>query len=156
MLGRLARWLRVLGYDATWDVNLPDAALAKQAALEDRVLLTCDRRLAEGRRVARCLVLRPCDPLDQLRRVVDHFGLDVNRPLFARCTECNTPVEPVEKRAVAGCVPERTFREQERFTRCPGCGRVYWEGGHARRMRRTLALALGGVAAAPTGGHRIA
>ena len=154
MLGRLARWLRVLGYDATWDASLPDAALAKQAALEDRVLLTCDRTLAESRRVAHCLALRPGDPLDQLRRVVDQFGLDANRPLFARCTECNTPVETVEKRAVAGRVPQRTFREQERFTCCPGCGRVYWEGSHTRRMRRALAIALGG--ARPTGDHRIA
>jgi uncharacterized protein with PIN domain len=143
MLGRLARWLRVLGYDTSWDADVADAELASRAVLEDRVLLTCDRSLPQERRVARSLVLQPGDPLDQLRRVVEHFGLDVDRPLFVRCTECNAPVEAVEKRAVAEHVPERTLREQERFTRCPGCGRVYWEGSHTRRMRRVLEQAFG-------------
>lgn len=144
MLGRLARWLRVLGYDTTWDAGVDDDALAREAVREDRVLLTCDRALSAERRVARCLVLSPDDPLEQLRRVVEHFGLDAERALFLRCTQCNATVEEVEKPAVADRVPERTLRETERFTRCPGCGRVYWEGSHTRRMRQELARALQG------------
>jgi hypothetical protein len=142
MLGRLARWLRVLGYDTSWDARSDDAALARQAAREDRILLTCDRRLAAERRPGRCLVLDPGDPLAQLRRVVEHFGLDAERDLFLRCTRCNVALEEVEKSAVGDRVPERTLRELDRFTRCPRCGRVYWEGSHARRMRRALEQAL--------------
>jgi len=144
MLGRLARWLRVLGYDTSWDARIDDEELVGRALREDRVLLTCDRKLAAERRPSRCLVLSPGDPLEQLRLVVEHFALDAQRPLFLRCTRCNAPVQEVEKRAVADRVPERTLRELDRFTLCPRCGRVYWEGSHTRRMRRALDRMLRG------------
>ena len=144
MLGRLARWLRVLGYDTSWDAGIDDEELARRAAREDRILLTCDRKLAAERRPTRCLVLAPGDPLEQLRRVVEHFDLDAGGPLFLRCTQCNAPLEEVEKRVVSDLVPERTLRELDRFTRCPRCGRVYWEGSHTRRMRLALAQTLRG------------
>jgi uncharacterized protein with PIN domain len=73
--------------------------------------------------------------------VVEHFHLDRERALFQRCTECNTPVEEVAGETVADRVPAR-LAGQVRFTRCPGCGRVYWEGSHTRRMRRALEQAL--------------
>jgi len=142
MLGRLARWLRVLGWDTSWDAHADDESLAEQADREDRVLLTCDRRLPEERRPTRWLVLPPGDPLEQLRLVVEHFDLDRERTLFLRCSECNAPVEEVAEETVADRVPARRLRGRVRFTRCPRCGRVYWEGSHTRRMRRAIEQAL--------------
>jgi hypothetical protein len=145
MLGRLARWLRVLGYDTTWQAHVEDGALVRLALDEGRVLLTRDRDLPRQWRVPRCLVLGSDAPLEQLREVVERCGLDPRRPLFRRCTRCNAPTGSVPRAEVAGRVPARVWRREERFTVCPGCGRVYWQGSHARRMRRTLARAVTGA-----------
>lgn len=143
MLGRLARWLRVLGYDTSYESRIEDEGLVRRALLEDRILLTCDRALPEEWRVARYLLLQPEAPLEQLRQVVEHFSLDPDRPLFRRCTHCNQPVETVERAAVVGRVPARVLDEHDRFSRCPRCTRIYWEGSHTRRMRHTLRRVLG-------------
>jgi hypothetical protein len=138
MLGRLARWLRVLGYDTWYEPDVEDAALVERALGGDRWLLTRDRGLPERFRIERVLVLEPDSPLEQLRLVAGRFGLRVGDRLFARCTRCNEPVEEVAAEAVADRLPPRVPRPGQRFTRCPSCGRVYWEGSHTRRMRATL------------------
>jgi uncharacterized protein with PIN domain len=151
MLGRLARWLRIIGYDTAYDPHIADETLARRCWKEGRILLTLDRRLPEEWTIPRALVLRSQDPLTQLREVVDRLALDRDRPLFSRCPLCNAPVKPVERGAVRGAVPERVWREQERFVRCPRCDRVYWEGSHTRRMRARLARILDEEGAAPPG-----
>ncbi len=145
MLGRLARWLRALGYDVAHDPALDDAALVRCAFEERRTLLTRDRRLCDDWRIRGCVVLEARKPAAQLREVVDRLGLDGDWEwrLFTRCMVCNTPLEPADEEAVRDDLPTGRPSPEGPFARCPGCGRVYWEGQHTRRMRRFLARALG-------------
>ncbi len=141
MLGRLAKWLRLLGYDVLYPAPARDAHLLRLAQAEGRVLLTRDRGLAERCSGGKVLV-KSEDPWKQLRQVIDELGLDVNRGFLTRCAVCNEPIEAVPKEDVKDFVPPYVFRTHERFARCPVCGRVYWEGSHVERMRRKLAEIL--------------
>src|SRR5215208_417838 len=145
MLGRLARWLRVLGYDTAYDPTLSDPNLVRLANADERLLLTRDRQLLRELRPARALEVRDDDPLDQLRAVVDVLGLVAPAELFTRCLVCNTELSaPLRAEDVAELVPEKSRDLPGPFRRCPSCGRVYWLGSHARRMRETLERALPG------------
>lgn len=145
MLGRLARWLRAVGYDTRYDATLADPVLVRLAAAEDRILLTRDRHLLRELRPVRALELRSDVPLEQLRDVVHTLALPAPAELFVRCLVCNAelspPLEPAEARAL---LPPRAHGLPGPVRRCPVCERVYWPGSHARRMRRALERALPG------------
>jgi uncharacterized protein with PIN domain len=143
MLGRLARWLRVIGADTAYEPDIADTELARRAIEEDRVVLTRDRALPEEWRLPRVLLLESEAPLEQLRQVADRYGLEWRGRLFRRCSLCNATLAPIEAGRARERVPERVAREQRRFAECRGCHRVYWEGSHTRRMRRVLEQALG-------------
>lgn len=143
MLGRLARWLRALGYDTTYEEGIHDVELARRARDEGRVLLTRDRRLPRERHVPEYLVLEGDDPLEQLRAVVARFGLATGGELFTRCLLCNALLRPATAEEAGRLVPESLRGRAGPVRRCPRCGRVYWEGSHTRRMRDALARALG-------------
>jgi len=143
MLGRLARWLRVLGLDATWTADVADAALVRHALDEGRWLLTRDRALPAEWRVPRIHLVESEQPLEQLREISDAFALRPGVRLFARCTRCNAPLEAVPREVAAARVPPRVLARNDRFWRCPRCERLYWEGSHVDRMRRTLERVLG-------------
>jgi uncharacterized protein with PIN domain len=142
MLGRLARWLRVLGLDATWSADVADAALVRHALDEGRWLLTRDRALPEEWRIPRIHLVESEQPLEQLREILDAFALRETVRLFARCTRCNAPIEAVPREVAAARVPPRVLARNERFWRCPRCERLYWEGSHVDRMRRILERVL--------------
>jgi uncharacterized protein with PIN domain len=144
MLGRLARWLRLLGFDVRYAPDVADADLVRAALEEARWILTRDRALPEEWRVPRVHLVAAEAPLDQLREVVDAFDLAARAAPFARCTRCNALLEPLAPEAAAGRVPPRVHAAHERFWHCPGCGRIYWAGSHVERMRRTLDRVLGG------------
>jgi hypothetical protein len=145
MLGRLARWLRVLGFDTAYDGTLPDPALVRLAEAEDRVLLTRDRHLLRELRPARALEIRRDAPLEQLREVVAALALQPPRELFTRCLICNTPLAPPLAADEADALLPASARGLPGPTRrCPGCGRLYWPGSHVRRMREALEQALPG------------
>lgn len=148
MLGRLARWLRILGSDVAFEIDIPDAVLVRRALEEERVILTRDRALTEEWRVPRILIVESEAPLTQLQQVVGAFGLDWEARLFTRCSRCNTVLTAVTREHAAALVPPRILSEHERFLRCASCGRVYWGGSHSARMRQVLEGALG---AAPRG-----
>jgi uncharacterized protein len=136
MLGRLARWLRVLDYDAEYATG-SDAEIAERARAEGRHVLTRDRRLAADTLAMGSLLVQSQEPLVQLKEVVERFRLQIPRELFQRCLLCNVPLEAVgpdsRHDAPPGVVVDR---------RCPRCGRVYWEGSHTKRMRAALARTL--------------
>jgi hypothetical protein len=138
MLGRLARWLRILGFDTAYRDDWVDAELARRAFEEERVVLTRDRRLPDQWRLPRALVLASEAPADQLREIARAFPRVTGARAFTRCSRCNALLEPATRESVAERVPARVLREQTAFRRCPGCGRVYWEGSHVARMRRAL------------------
>ena len=136
MLGTLAKWLRILGYDTAYDANAVDHLLVRLARAEGRVLLTRDRQLV--RRKGLDGVLIESDLLEeQLAQVLKSFGLGVVEP-FSRCPVCNTPLEQVPKVEAWGQVPPYVFHTQEEFSLCPECDRFYWRGTHWRGMRQSI------------------
>lgn len=137
MLGRLAKWLRLLGYDARYG-DLPDDDLVVLARSEGRVVLTRDTRLVRRPDVGAHGFIRHDRVLDQLRQVADEFHLDVGRA-GTRCMRCNAALDPLPRDAAAGRVPPYVWRTQEAFARCPACGRIYWPGTHWTRMTQQLA-----------------
>ena len=132
MLGRLATWLRLLGYDTAYLPAADDPALARVARADDRVLLTRDVELTRRRGIR--FVLIESEFVDEQLQQVFH-SLDLSaRQAFSRCAECNTPLEPASKESVRGAVPPYVFQTRQRFLRCPHCHRVYWRGTHWARM----------------------
>ncbi len=144
MLDRLARWLRTLGYDTAYDDAIPDDELVRRAFEEGRQILTCDRRLFDEWRIEGGLVIDAEKPLEQLSEVVAAFELPRPTHLFTRCRMCNAVVRQVERPAVADRVPPRVWERESDFAECPRCGRIYWEGSHAQRMRSVLHRVFGG------------
>ncbi len=136
MLGRLARWLRALGYDTLYDPSLDDLALARRARAEGRLLLTRDRQLAARRGVRALLVASDRLP-EQLSQVLRQLPPPAVPP-FARCVACNATLEEVDRASAEGRVPEYVWETQERFFLCRGCGRIFWRGTHWRRMLERL------------------
>jgi uncharacterized protein with PIN domain len=139
MLIRLARWLRAAGYDtATAEDGRLDRALMALAVAEDRLLLTCDRKLAEFRDAPGRVVVLPGEGVAAAAHALTRrCAVDWLARPFSRCLMCNVPVVPV---AVAEAWPaDRVWRDAfAPLTRCPECGRLYWQGGHVVRMRRRL------------------
>ena len=146
MLGRLARWLRVLGFDTTYDPAIDDPELVSISAAESRVLLTRDRHLVAHRRPARALLITVDDPLEQLREVIATYKLAPPAELFTRCLVCNSMLRAAteNEEATLRAGAARELRGPVRH--CSGCERMYWAGSHTRRMRETLARELPGWA----------
>jgi uncharacterized protein with PIN domain len=137
MLGRLAKWLRVLGYDTAYFPHLDDDQLVHLARAEGRLLLTRDRGLAR-RRGLQCLLIGSNRLEEQLSQVLTDLALTEAHP-FSRCPVCNTPLQEVEKPGLEGRVPAHIFRTHKDFSLCPNCDRIYWPGTHWARMQEKLA-----------------
>jgi uncharacterized protein with PIN domain len=143
MLGRLAKALRILGYDASYDPRIDDADLKLLALREGRIVLTRDREIADTNLPLRVHLIESDRPEEQLRQVVRELSLETEGALFTRCLVCNVPVEDVPRRQVEARVPPYVLSTQKRFARCPRCGRVYWAATHVDAARRWLDRALG-------------
>lgn len=144
MLGRLARWLRVLGYDTAYDAQIADPVLVELAELEERVLLTRDRHLLRELRPRLALEIRQDVPLAQLRDVVEALDLPPPPELFTRCLLCNALLLELPFHAALPLLPEGGRGVDPPVRQCPGCGRLYWDGSHVRRMRAALERVLPG------------
>lgn len=142
MLGRLARWLRVLGFDTRYDPALQDAALVQLADAEDRIVLTRDRHLLRELRPRRAVEVTSDTPLHQLGALIEQLGLEAPRELFTRCLLCNAILDDVPDADVPSVVPPAARGLPGPVRRCSVCGRVYWPGSHVRRMTRALATAV--------------
>ena len=136
MLGRLAKWLRLLGYDTAYDNVASDPELARRARAEARVLLTRDRELST-RRGLHTLLIHSEVLEEQVQEVQDAFPCSLPSPL-SRCAVCNAALEPVTAADVAGRVPPYVLRTQTEFRCCPGCERVYRPGTHLQEIRQRL------------------
>ncbi|MYE90554.1 hypothetical protein F4X33_16340, partial [Candidatus Poribacteria bacterium] len=113
-VGKLGRWLRILGYDVAYQSPALDAQLALKALRENRVILTRDREFVERRMVERYMLLTSQDPIEQLKQVIQTFGLKLDRDsFFTRCLDCNTPIESVPKAEVQSVVPDYVYRTQD-------------------------------------------
>jgi uncharacterized protein with PIN domain len=137
MLGTLAKWLRILGYDTLFDPALDDYGLMRLARADDRVLLTRDRELAR-RRGVRTLLIESENLGEQIRQVLTDLDLTPDQA-FSRCPVCNEPLQPLSREAARARVPAYVARTQETFKICPTCQRVYWRGTHWQQMDEFLA-----------------
>ena len=145
MLGRLARWLRVLGFDTSYDAALSDPVLVRLAADEGRLLLTRDRHLLRELRPAAALEVRKDAPLEQLRDVVEALALPAPAELFTRCLLCNAELSaPIEPAHAIALLPSGVLDIPSPVRQCPVCRRVYWHGSHVRRMYLALQRAIPG------------
>ncbi len=139
MLGRLARWLRLIGCDTAYDAQLDDRALAGLAAREGRLVLTRDRGLLARRLVRRGLLVESDELGAQLRQVLGACDVPLARErLFTVCVACNGALAEKTPDDVAGRVPPYVRRTHERFRACAGCGRIYWGGTHVARALADL------------------
>jgi hypothetical protein len=136
MLGRLARWLRMLGYDTAYENAATDCELARRARAEGRLLLTRDRELA-SRRGLKALLIRSQELDDQVQQVQEAIG-PPPESAFSRCSICNMVLEEILAQDAAGRVPRYVLQTNTEFHRCPGCGRIYWPGSHVRSMGEQL------------------
>lgn len=136
MLGRLTRWLRILGYDTVYAPDTDDTELLRIARAQDRILLTADHGLAR-RRGARILLIEAQDLEGQLRQVRTALGPPPGDAL-SRCVACNGRLVHVDKSMLADRLPPHILATQDEFRRCPDCGRIFWPGTHVEKMRAML------------------
>lgn len=139
MLGALARWLRICGYEAEYLHDASDEDLVKRASEEDLVLLTRDRllqRKAMRERVDSFLVEGE-DDAHKLASVSKRFSLSLD-PRKSRCPDCGAPLRSAKKENLKGLLPPRTFEAYDEFWICDSCGKTYWRGSHWRNIVATI------------------
>lgn len=137
-LGRLAAYLRLLGFDTWYQPQVDDPDLAQRAAAEARILLTRDRDLLKRKIVRYGYWVRHLEPEAQLREVVERFALREHVRPFRRCLACNGLLEPVPKAEIAHLLQPLTKQYFDEFHRCRQCGRIYWQGSHYQRLERLV------------------
>ena len=137
-LGRLAAYLRMLGFDCLYENHYDDEDLADIVQREERILLSRDRRLLMRKVVLHGYCPRSLLPAEQLSEVIVRFDLFKKIIPFHRCLRCNHPLEPVEKEAVLDRLEPLTKLYFDEFQICPACKQIYWKGSHYERMQRLI------------------
>ena len=140
MLGKLAKWLRMLGYDTRYVPDAQDDELVRIAVRENRVLLTRDTRLCERRMVRRrCVFVDWGSTKQQMTQVLRTLDLRVDpETLFTRCAVCNGEIVPRNKSQVKGQVPPYVYRTQRDYGYCANCDKIYWRGTHVQHVLEAL------------------
>jgi len=137
-LGRLGKWLRLMGFDALLECDCPRGDFLTRVGA-GRVLLTRIRSRFQAFPTGSAVFIEADDPVAQRAQVVRELGLrEADLRPFTRCLRCNDPIVPVPKRDVERQVPDFVWETQARFSRCPACGRIYWKGSHTERASETL------------------
>ena len=137
-LGKLAAYLRMLGFDAAYERSLADAELAHISASEHRILLTRDRGLLKHRAITHGYWVRETNSRRQIEEVIHRFDLRHNIRPFTRCMACNGILETISQDRAQTLVPKHSLAGYKEFHHCRNCGRVYWKGSHYLRMRRWI------------------
>jgi len=134
MLGRLVRWLRLIGQDVTYGPHLSGSGLIRAARNESRTILTRDRRIRKTRNPPPCLFIESDHFREQLKQVIRTFSLDPFAKIFDRCVQCNSSLEPIPKDKVKDQIPPYVFATQENFAFCRKCRHIYWPATHLQKM----------------------
>lgn len=140
-LGRLAKYMRLLGFDCLYRNDYADDELVAIARDDQRTLLSRDTGLLKRAEVTHGAFVRATDPRRQLKEVIDRFQLESRIAPFTRCARCNGCVEPVRSDEMGDELPPGVRRDETGFGRCISCRQVYWRGSHPTRLRRRLAEA---------------
>ena len=134
-LGRLAKYLRLCGFDTAFSNLYADREIIDTAASEKRIILTRDKQLLKDKRVSHGYWIRSQNHNEQLKEVFVRFDLKDRLALFSRCIRCNTVLEEVSKGKIKARLQADTSRYFSKFMRCPYCDRIYWEGSHYDNMK---------------------
>jgi uncharacterized protein with PIN domain len=141
-VGRLAKWLRMMGYDAILFNEVDDGRMVKYALSQDRIIITRDSEFMKRRAVTtgrvKAILVAGDDPEAQMQKVMRALQLDSEYKPFSRCIECNTELLPRDRQQVAESVPPRVYDIQEQYMECPSCRRLFWRGTHWQAMNRKL------------------
>jgi uncharacterized protein with PIN domain len=141
-LGRLARYLRLLGLDCLYRNDYHDAEVARIASEQQRTLLTRDRRLLQRRIITHGYYVRAQQPREQVREVLARFDLYRQVAPFSRCPGCNGELETVDKQVIIDRLEPKTRKYYDNFRICSKCGQVFWQGSHHTRMQQLVATLL--------------
>lgn len=137
-LGRLAKWLRILGFDTVYFKQDNKGLLLLTSLREERIILTRNQRLAKIKG-PRIINIKSDNLKEQLREILDLFKISIDEEkMFTRCVICNLELEYIEKEKVKQKVPEYVFQTQNNFYTCRGCGRIYWQGTHWGNVAKIL------------------
>lgn len=137
-LGRLAKWLRILGFDTEYFREEKISSLIITALRDNRIIITRNRRLSE-KQPAKALYIKSEHIREQIEEVLKALNLRPDeRAMFSRCTVCNVELRPMEKEKVKVKVPEYVFKTQNEFYTCLNCKRIYWQGTHWGNVKKTL------------------
>ena len=141
-MGKLAKWLRMMGYDALFFEGSSDSHMIATALAENRVILTRDTQVMRRRVVTsgrlRAILIQSDEPEQQMRQVMDTLKLDCQFQPFSICLECNQPLLERSKEEVKDLVPPYVFQTQSQYMECSACHRIYWRGTHWQAMTRKL------------------
>jgi len=140
--GKLARWLRMIGYDTLLFKEKDDGKMVEIALKEGRVILTKDTQIIKRRLVTdgklKAIFIEHDDPKAQLQQIVKALNLSYHFRPFSLCLDCNQTLIPRSKDEVQSLVPSYVFRTQEQYVECPSCHRIYWQGTHWQAMVQEL------------------
>lgn len=137
-LGKLARYLRMLGFDTLYHNNYDDPELADISSNEQRILLTSDRKLLMRKKITRGYYMRSRHPKQQVKELLKHYKLFGYRPKFARCISCNGLIRKVKKEMIDAQLMPLTRKHYHEFFQCADCKKIYWEGSHYDKMQRLI------------------
>ena len=141
-VGKLARWLRMMGYDTAYFDGENDSYLVRQALFEGRIILTKDAEIMKRRVVTtghiKAILVTGDEPEEQMRQVITALELDCYHQPFTLCLECNESLEERSKEEVRERVPPYVFKTRDQYMECPACHRIYWRGTHWEAMLRRL------------------
>ena len=141
-VGKLAKWLRMMGYDTLFFKGSDDSHMVSTALNEGRVILTRDTQIMKRRVVIsgrlKAILIKSDKPELQMQQVINDLNLDCQFRPFAICLECNQPLLERSKQQVEGRVPPYVFQTQNQYVECPVCHRIYWRGTHWQRMTSKL------------------
>lgn len=137
MLGRLSRWMRILGFDVLY-LKEDDETIMAIAEKEKRVILTRDTRMGGKKFKCKIYYVKNDDWKKQLKEVLERFSLSKKIKPYTRCPECNTILKIVKKERVKYLVPSFIYNQKNDFALCKKCGKVFWEGSHLDDMDRKI------------------
>jgi uncharacterized protein with PIN domain len=141
-VGRLVKWLRIMGYDTIFFNGSNDSRMIATALAEGRVILTRDTQIMRRRVVTKgllkAILIQSDDPEQQMLQVIETLNLDCNFRPFALCLECNEYLVERSKEEVKNRVPPYVFKTREQYMECPSCRRIYWRGTHWQAMTKRL------------------
>jgi uncharacterized protein with PIN domain len=141
MFGRLARWLRMSGYDTTYDVDFKDGRMVMAAKNEGRILITRDKDVHQRalKEKIKSTYISSLDFLDQLKQIESEYGVVFKEiPEFTRCPRCNHRLYKADKNDIKSKLPEKVGEIYDEYWVCKGCARIYWHGGHWKNIKETV------------------